>query len=1255
MATDPISLVGLLLSAVRTVPAIKGATKALVSIPELARASKSTETEYPAAENLLEVWTKSAHFSGVVEMALDGRRDADDDALIASFTAATGFDAGSQTREQARQIVEAFLRHLADAHYSGPQAIPVLAKRIETQHSESKSLFAALDAGLRQVTARLDSSAPTAGSTGLEQSYHATVDAARDLLQQGKPRTARQLLNKLLGQLQASSVSAWLSFRIVTNLGSAALMLDELDIAAREFERALTLQPESVKALTNCAQIAILRGRLPEAEELVDRARLLDPRDTNAVALKIEVLQRAKRWGDLKSLEAAELWIRDNVVCLLALANARYKEERFADSEGLTRRALAIEPDDVHAHDLLGQSIAFPLLASLRGEPSLDLAPSDRDRLLEAERAFSGAVEGMAENEGKSELVVALVNRAAIRLALHNLDGALSDCQRVLGLDPTNTEALRNKGLILVNLDREADAISCFEELWRIRREPAIAVDLAHCYLETGRADRATEMLRDVWANVEGGRSPMVGYMLLRSYAAASRKNEALAFAEELRSLFPTETMSLIAIAKFYDGEGREADALKALEAALDAARGREKTLVAFEVGTFHYSHGRFQEAADAFEQAGEMRRDNPGLKRYLIALFNAGRLHEALAIARRVRSTGPALPVITEVEARVLEEVGELDEALELRKQLASIDPDNLEHSLRAAQLYIRQNNLEAARELVEKAAPKRESNDWNVLVNLARLRAMLGMDGVLDLAYEARRQGFDKPEAHMTYVGLFLSREKLGEELKAPEAIGVHSTVHLKSTDERRIFTIIESTTKPLRQEEIKANGDLAKRLIGAKKGQTIRLTAGHIEDVEYEILDVQSKYVHAFQETLTGFATWFPEENSLQRMTVKDNDFVRLFSVLDARNAVVGQLTAAYKAVRLGLGAVAHLAGVSEIDVWASMASSNEGAVLAGSGSADDNQAESDAVAQSNGLILDLSAILTVDYLGIGDVLSKGFDRLCVAQSVLDHLQEQILREEIGPSTAGTLGKHGEHYTRSEITPEQQAAHLAKLRGLRDFVLNKTTVVSMPAALDFRRSEIEDFEQALGESGFGSVLAARSLKLPLFADDLFLRRFAKVTWSVNGVWSQQVLLDLRRRGQLDEPTYHRLVVQLAVANYAFLSIDARGLLQLLRDEEFKLNPRVTRVFQLLKGPDCDEDSAIRVGLDLLRLVWLEGGLLQHQRHLVLDLLLSGLFAGRPRRRVLSKLKAGLPSRFPLAPQYAIEILRLLELVERIRPKGA
>ena len=59
-----------------------------------------------------------------------------------------------------------------------------------------------------------------------------------------------------------------------------------------------------------------------------------------------------------------------------------------------------------------------------------------------------------------------------------------------------------------------------------------------------------------------------------------------------------------------------------------------------------------------------------------------------------------------------------------------------------------------------------------------------------------------------------------------------------------------------------------------MGKRAGSTIVLRKG-LENLSYEIMAIQSKYVRAMQDTVEEFSTRFPENLDFFQVEVEDND--------------------------------------------------------------------------------------------------------------------------------------------------------------------------------------------------------------------------------------------------------------------------------------------------------------------------------------------------------------------------------------------
>ena len=88
---------------------------------------------------------------------------------------------------------------------------------------------------------------------------------------------------------------------------------------------------------------------------------------------------------------------------------------------------------------------------------------------------------------------------------------------------------------------------------------------------------------------------------------------------------------------------------------------------------------------------------------------------------------------------------------------------------------------------------------------------------------------------------------------------------------------------------------------------------------EDLSYEIVAVQSKFVRAFQETSEEFSTRFSGNMGLARVSVQDDDFAKVFQSVDQRDYFVRRAERLYQEGQLPFVSFCSFVGLSALEVW------------------------------------------------------------------------------------------------------------------------------------------------------------------------------------------------------------------------------------------------------------------------------------------------------------------------------------------------
>jgi tetratricopeptide (TPR) repeat protein len=131
------------------------------------------------------------------------------------------------------------------------------------------------------------------------------------------------------------------------------------------------------------ASILAKQGKVAQARELIRQVPERSPQDARAkIAAEAAVLRDVKRWLDAyEVLDAGTKSFSEDADLIYEQAMMAEKLDKLADMERLLRRVIELKPDNAHAHNALGYSLAdrqqrLPEAKQLVAR-ALELSPGD--------------------------------------------------------------------------------------------------------------------------------------------------------------------------------------------------------------------------------------------------------------------------------------------------------------------------------------------------------------------------------------------------------------------------------------------------------------------------------------------------------------------------------------------------------------------------------------------------------------------------------------------------------------------------------------------------------------------------------------------------------------------------------------------------------------------------------------------------------------------------------------------------------------
>jgi tetratricopeptide (TPR) repeat protein len=1171
----------------------------------------------------LEAWLVSPEFDAFLQMESSG---AEDETLVNSFATVlrlTNYPAADDAL--ARRILTSFFAAWRSEELGGDHAVETADRLSALRDQKTIAVVVERSEALHQdiagVMAAMQKLAPPANTaTPEEMTARGRIDAAKEMLAARRPVVARKLLDSV-ANVGGLPLDVRVSLRMT--LGVAALRSGDLAAARGLFESVLADKPGDAGVLTNLSVLGVREKRVDYA---VARAR--EAFEKSGEDRGIRVNYALALWHAGQNAEALSVlgepseW--SGTTDLLVVAAQAYANlGQLNAMEMVARRALEQDPKNGDAVVLAGTAIM-----SVEEHEIYRASPT---RLEEARTLFTDALKLMdGEGDELRELKVqALTNRAAVCGHLGELAEGISDCRAALLIDPEATQARRN--LALFYLD-QGETAAARDELLLLKGtdvDDSARILLARVALIHQDAKAALDEIQSLLEGDENEHFYAAAEIALDAYQQAPGGPE---LCERLERLALTDTTAA-GILALHAADSDFVGAVERLQRAIAVAQGSDRTHLTITLADVYYRQKRFDEAALIYSSVIDARLDKRILRRYVIAEFNSGNWGAAAGYAARLRGEGPAIPTVTEIEARVYELTGQLERALELYGQLYAIDPKNPTHRLSSIAILVRMGSRDEAKRLLAEINIETLTTAESLLA-AGSLRRELRLPEAIECYYRALLLDFHDEGTQAAFLEAFLAFE-----LDGPSTVDIGCEVVLAEVETTRTWTIVAHAGDVRQPGQFAADTPPGSAVLGRHVGERVDLGA----DQTATVTEIRSKYAAIARRLYQEFRDRFPESTHIR---FGDNP-EELIEELKAGGRHAEAMRALYRRGVIGIGALADLTNRSPIETWAFLYFSPEEQLRASSGKGGVLDQEVKLLETNRTILLDASALCTMVELGVIDLVATSFDRVLVATRTKEEVHVLLARERLPLGKTMLLETDGEEVHLTDATAARQQARVQYIERIARAIDDGLLTVASPGVADMTSEMRTRITRRIGDVALASAAAAASEGAVVCFDDLVAHREAEWGWSVPAVSTLALLRYLQQRQRLTPDAFRKCQRALLDARYFFISTSVDELYDVLVDAAFLPTVDVMKHLTTLHGPGCDEDAAVDVLADLVRKVWLQGTVFS--RYMIVDLAATTARYGRYGDRALAKLRRAIRARFSLMPQYAQTIDLSLQVWQR------
>lgn len=422
------------------------------------------------------------------------------------------------------------------------------------------------------------------------------------------------------------------------------------------------------------------------------------------------------------------------------LAGLYARENKIREATDKAQSALAIDPDNVSAHRILGivnaslaridqgagpldgeakayaSKAAEHLEAARRGselaEPGLEMMLGRiYTRMGERDKAIGVLAHAVVDNPGQPEPIRQLLPLYA--QAGRDAD-ATSLLESVVADQPSFYAPL---GELYEKQQRWNDAARAYEQsMARNAGGPDVRTQLAVAWLSSGEAsktERAVGLLEQV--RKENPANTRVLYLLSQAQRAQGQLDQAETTARELMTIAPGSLTGPYALALVFEQKQQYRQVVDTLaplvdkQAANPAGFGPEYGPVLLRLGIASLELGETERALACFDRARAASPQNRSIDMYVLQAQLAARHYtEAAALAAKLRAASPGDLRVLRLSADALRQIGQVDEGAALLAAALDQHPDEVAAYLTLAEFDLQAARYDAALSVLERAAAK-------------------------------------------------------------------------------------------------------------------------------------------------------------------------------------------------------------------------------------------------------------------------------------------------------------------------------------------------------------------------------------------------------------------------------------------------------------------------------------------------------------------------------------------------------------------
>ncbi len=1031
----------------------------------------------------------------------------------------------------------------------------------------------------------------TGAGSALETHLDAEIDSYREIANSGRPNTALPLLQSLLLRV-GTSVSGRILFRIKANIGSCLFMQGEDAPAAEILSEAYDHAPDEPKAIANKAFSLLLQNRWQEVIALGERTFTTDPTNDGLAGFVVQAASFAVDPQDPLALVPEQ--VRTSKAVAIAYVHFLRRLGRSPEWWHAARAAVAEYGDDRDARRFAVEADLDEILGDEGFQRTRLFKPGGRTRVRAAADVLASMWADLLAAEPRAlrpEEAVLCVNLIVARHALNELEAAVETAKQGLAAAPADIEIPRRAALIahagddtffsliLSRLPPGPEAtVLTFQRFMRRGDWPSMAE------LYRARADDIPETERAVF--ITAGRLAEI-----KAVPGDVPKGRVRTVAAEVAD----DPRASVIVAGFAEREGFAEIAESAYRAAVNAIGPWSHIAARSMVANHAVGKGDWKTVSEVLDGHVDEQHESDELRLLAMALVNDLPIkRRAVRFFDRLASSLRGTHYFLQAEGLMHFNRGERGRAEECLQRAVKVEPDATD-LIALFTLLHRDGRSQEITDLIHRVdltlVPGRPAQR---MVLAQALRVAGRVEEAILFGYEVLSGARNDPEVALRYFGLLMF-DGSGRGVPTSSRVDLDYWVQLEGPAGTKHSFLIENGEDRPADSVISPASPMAAAAMGKSVGERLSIPAAFGHRVEWTIVNIKHKFLHALHDVMENFQTRFPGVDGLYKIDVQQGSTTEIIDEVKRSSEAARRLADMHLLHNVPMAMVASLSGKDAVQ-FAEYLRSIDQDIRTCDGEIRERSASRDALAthRTSGAVLDAFTAWTAATLDILDVLRAVFGELRVPRSELDELR--LLHDGVVAPTPGSVSLRwqSDRLEGRQVNAEQEEER-------RSFVSEQVRKIEGAcriepvSAPDESSPTIDVLNASFGPNALDVVHLAADGGL-LLSEDYCLRQVAASVAGVVGIWLQPVLSFALQSDLIDAERYARACLQLAARRHAHLSLDASTLCSVLEADRTDRSEEFAVILRFIANPRAEITSHINVIAETLRHLWSTSSQVSH-----------------------------------------------------------